>query len=165
LGIVPLLYYTMNPESWHFVNNRSATRFFRENRLIDDAPRLIFSDVISTVDADAWSTRHWDRRVHSPIGDPNAMHAVLRELPVGTVGIWDNQRGQVWHHASIEQLEALGFEVLHESRFRAPFQETLHKFIPRLRKRPIEQRMVVVRKTEMRSPTTLPVIPRPDLDE
>lgn len=37
---------------------------------------------------------------------------LLADLPVGTVGLWDNQRGRVWHKVTIGDLQALGFEVI-----------------------------------------------------
>lgn len=146
LLLVPAAYYVLNPESWHFVNNRRAARFLTEHKLLDEAPAIFFADLIAVVEADAWQV---DRpRVHCSF-DRDEQVRRLAAMPVGTVGVWDNQRGQVWHGVRIEQLESLGFEVLYRTRFQAPLQSWTRALVPVLRKRPPVQESAVVRRVRV----------------
>jgi hypothetical protein len=149
LAAVPVAYYVLNPEAWHFVNTRKAAAFVRERRLLDTSPTVFFSDVIATVDADGWQP--FRPRINC-VFDPIGMRELMKALPIGSIGTWDNQRGQVWHGVTIEFLESIGYEVLFESRFRAPGQSILHRFIPPLRRRPLEQRVVVLKRTQKIEP-------------
>ena len=146
LMLVPIGYGLLNPESWQFVHVRRAARFVVEHGLLDDAPAIFFSDLIAVVEADAWQV---DRpRVHCSF-DRDEQLRRLESMPVGAVGVWDNQRGQVWHGVSIEQLEALGFEVLYRARFQPPMQSWTRRLVPVLRKRPLVQESAVLRRVRL----------------
>ena len=146
LVMAPVAYYVLNPESWQFVHSRQAARFVFEQRLLDDAPAIFFSDLIAVVEADAWQV---DRpRVHCSFDREEQLRR-LEAMPLGAVGVWDNQRGQVWHGVSIGQLESLGFEVLYRARFQPPMQSWTRQLAPVLRKRPLVQESAVLRRVKV----------------
>jgi hypothetical protein len=47
--------------------------------------------------------------------DPDRIRQFLREMPIGSVGVWDDQQAQQWHGATLAELEANGFTPLYES--------------------------------------------------
>lgn len=146
LLLVPVAYYVMNPESWHFINNRRAARFVVEHKMLEGAPAIFFSDLIAVVESDAWQV---DRpRVHCTF-DREEQIRRLEAMPLGAVGVWDNQRGQVWHGVSIEQLESLGYEVLYRARFQPPLQSLTRWLVTPARKRPLVQETAVVRRVRL----------------
>ena len=41
---------------------------------------------------------------------------MLSKLPLGSIGVWDDQRSEDWYDVKISQLEELGYEILYDVR-------------------------------------------------
>jgi hypothetical protein len=63
----------------------------------------------------------------------------IRNLPIGTVGLWDNHHGKFGFKIDCDDLGQAGFRVLHESRLTVE---------PTYEGEPVELRGIVVKKAE-----------------
>jgi hypothetical protein len=153
LLLTPIVYYVLNPEAWYFVNQQRAVAFVKQNDLLGPAPAIFFSDLLAVADADAWQVER--NRIHSNPDHVEQRRVMEEVIPVGAVGIWDNQRGEVWHGVSIEQLRSLGYDVLFTARFQPPGQTWLRELVPAMKKRPLVQEVVVLKRTRL--PRVYPV--------
>ena len=77
----------------------------------DEAPSIVSSDpaLYGLLDLDAF-----DKRLQSNFSYREGQLDLLARQPKGTVCLWDDQRGASWHHVRCSDLEALGYEILHE---------------------------------------------------
>lgn len=79
------------------------------SRLVDDAPAIVSSDpaLVSLVHIDVF-----DDRIQSNFSNRLGQLKMMGELPIGTICLWDDQRGATWHHVKCVDLEDLGYEVI-----------------------------------------------------
>ena len=107
------LYYVLTPSRYLCFPIREAARYVRQSGQLKDAPRVFAPDYIAWMEMDVLLMS--PRAMKSSFRRGEQLQR-MRALPVGSIGMWDNYRGKTWHHVAIEELDELGFEVLHESR-------------------------------------------------
>lgn len=71
----------------------------------------------------AWDRDPWEKP-YLPGGDKETALARLRELPEGTLACWDQFTGVALNNISVSDLQATGFQVLHQKR------HVLHGWLP-----------------------------------
>lgn len=86
-----------------------AVAHLRQHDLIATAPAIVVSD--KTALAEMALPLKPDN-----VLDPGYSAAELREklraMPIGTIGIWDNQRALQWYGISINELTGMGYDIL-----------------------------------------------------
>ncbi len=145
--------YLIHPGRWHCFPIRSAAQYIRENRLLDDAPMFFTGDRILLAELDY--PRYTDRLATNKFSRHEEL-TILAGLPLGTVGVWDNQQAEQWHSVAIEELEAMGYRKLYEARWRAPdiaaWAVSRYKGLPPPKPLIGTQRYAVFRRESMRPP-------------
>lgn len=143
----PIFYYLTDAERHRSHLVRDVARHVRANRLLAGAPRIFTGEhiVLAELNLTSLSPRvmenAWDRRKQLN---------KLAALPVGSVGVWDNQRAEDWYDVAIEDILQLGYEALYETGKRV---RAWHCGDIPLWPRTVQLRYVVLRKT---APATVP---------
>ncbi|MCG8408724.1 MAG: hypothetical protein MI923_26260 [Phycisphaerales bacterium] len=137
---IPMLYYVNDAQNHHPKLIVRAVNYVKTQCLLDPAPAFFVSDelVLELLElpprAEQLKRNPWNRE---------AQQEMLKSLPPGSLGIWDNHRGKLWFNIDIEELPDHGYEVLFET------EHSLRQYDPitfGLRNWPVHQRCVVVRK-------------------
>jgi hypothetical protein len=111
-----MLYYAAGPDRYRgFLARRCANYILKEHLLAARSPfvtsdRILIPLLNLPIDADVKDLA-WDH---------DGQIECLRALPLGIVGVWDNEQGVYWHHFDIDDLPAQGFTILHEASGRVP---------------------------------------------
>lgn len=109
-GIV-LVHFVLRPQHLRTLPMRRAVAQLQARDLIAGAPLIVISDKVVLAELNLPPR---PSGVLDPGYDADALRGALRGAPVGTVGIWDNQRALDWYRLGIGELRALGYEVLAE---------------------------------------------------
>jgi hypothetical protein len=109
IALTAMVYYAIEPMNHRIFPLEKACAFVAQHDLLRSAPMIVFGDPMAQAALDM------------PPNPPNLMHndcqrAVemlhLLHMPIGSIGIWDNQHAQQWFHVSISDLNSLGYTVL-----------------------------------------------------
>jgi hypothetical protein len=108
----------LNPGRYYGLTLTRAADHLRELQLLDKAPNFFVGNRIVLACLDI--TPHDDIWIPTEKFDRQNQLQTLRDLPVGSVGVWDDQQGLVWHSVSTADLQFLGYQTLYENVIRAP---------------------------------------------
>lgn len=140
-AFAPLGYYYTNLENHRVFPIRRVTRYVKDNHLLRSAPLFFTGEHI--VLAELGLTNRSPKTVENA-WDPVEQLSMLAKLPLGSIGVWDNQRSEDWYDVKIAQLEELGYEILYDVRHPLGFPLGLlsgHQ--------PDQLRYVVLRRTSL----------------
>lgn len=142
-AFIPLWYYYTNRESHRVFPIRRVTRYIKNNDLLDSAPKFFTGEHIVLVELGL--TNRSPKTVQN-MWDPGEQLRMLSKLPLGSIGVWDDQRSEDWYDVKISQLEELGYEILYDVRRPLGFH------LGQLFHQSGQLRYVVLRKTSLSTP-------------
>jgi hypothetical protein len=148
---IAMIDYRADPTHHKVFLASKAADYARQNNLVGPAPRFFAGDpmVLAALDY----PDHTGQLVNNSFDRKEELKQ-LAELPIGSVGVWDNQQGQMWHNVKPEEFDRLGYTTLFETSHRLQVYPLYESMFP-LVSWPLEQRFVVVRK-DRAVPTPLP---------
>jgi len=109
IAMTAIVYYTIEPLHHRIFPLEKACAFIAQHDLLRSAPMIVFGDPMAQAALDM------------PPNPPNLLHndcnralemTHLLHMPIGSVGLWDNQHAQEWFGVSISDLKDLGYSVL-----------------------------------------------------
>ncbi len=96
---------------------RQAAGFVRSNRLLEDAPAFFVSDEVALEILDfPVQDPQWRRNSY----EKDEQRRILAALPIGSVGVWDNQRGKHWFHVEFSDLASMNYVILFDVNHTVP---------------------------------------------
>ncbi|MEO6391051.1 MAG: hypothetical protein ABIP75_04310 [Pyrinomonadaceae bacterium] len=103
-----MVYYYADAVHHRCFGARQAANYVRQNNLTADAPRFFVGDpmVLAALDYPDFDERLVINRFD------RLQLRQLADLPLGSIGVWDNQQGQMWHNVKPEELSDLGYTTL-----------------------------------------------------
>jgi len=109
-GFIPLQQYYAVPEHHRCHVIRQVANFIREHHLLESRPRFFAGDEILIAELDFPPSSNLP--VPNIWGRTEQLR-LLAGLPQGTVGVWDNQRGEMWREVRIKDFPKIGYEIIH----------------------------------------------------
>jgi hypothetical protein len=108
-----MVYYYAAPEHHRCFVARQAGAFLKDHPALKAAPRFFVGDpmALESMDYPAKS----EQLVANKFERQEQLD-LLAQLPVGSVGIWDNGQAFFWHHVRLEDFPALGYRILFTAR-------------------------------------------------
>jgi hypothetical protein len=112
ITVTPAIYYAEDSMHYRVFPLHQACDYVRARNLLAGCPKIILGDPMAAAD------------LNLPPNTPNLMmhecdrlaeSKLFLETPVGAVGLWDNQHAQEWFGVRIEDLPALGFDILYDA--------------------------------------------------
>lgn len=111
--------YIDDPQHLHCLPAYGCADYIKKHRLIPPGGTFFCSDKMLLVPLGypkAPMTVVWNQWGHgNDRGGPQ--RNVLAGLPSGAIGVWDNREAKWWFDLDIDQLPALGFEILHREKY------------------------------------------------
>jgi hypothetical protein len=139
VALTAMVYYLIDPLHQRIFPLERACEFVARNDLLRGAPMIVFGDPMAQA---ALKMRPNPPNLLMNDCDRNRECARLLHVPIGSVGLWDNQHAQAWFGVSIGDLAGLGYSVLFRTEREAwPALEWLEPA-----NSPREQVYVVIRK-------------------
>jgi hypothetical protein len=111
-AVIPLLHYVLNAQHLRMFPSGSCAQYIHAHNLLDTAPAVIVADKLSLAQLHlppkpaVFSENSYDK---------DEQRRMIASRPIGTIGIWDNQRGTMWYELTFDDLRALGYDTLHEA--------------------------------------------------
>ncbi len=140
-AVVPGYYYWATAEHHRIFALRQAAAFVREHDLVSTAPRLFVGDHLVLVELGlGW--KDWQLVVPN-VADRRVELPRLAALPVGSIGVWDDQQAEEWYGLTTDDLMAEGYDLLFAVSQTAP---SAPRLLPWQAPPPVTQRYVVLRK-------------------
>src|SRR5437879_4139692 len=105
-----MLNYVAEAQQHHHKLIVQAVEYARANDLLARAPAIFVSDelVLAVLGypayRDKWRPNTWNSR--------DEQLNMLVTLPSGSLGIWDNQRGEQWFGVCVDDLPKIGYEII-----------------------------------------------------
>jgi hypothetical protein len=113
IAAYPAAQYVVETGHWEGNVMQHCTAYLRQNKLL--SPDVRFFQGNNIVATDLENDLRRQNILPLPV-DSVKVRRLLRELPVGSIGVWDNQQAPDWHGITIEQLSGEGFTVLYEKK-------------------------------------------------
>ena len=163
--LIAVAYYVYDPMHYRWVLAREAADYIKANHLLADSPKYFISDTMVMAELNIPAEHvldNIDKRLRrGPLLwlslDREKNLTTLREMPAGTIGVWDDELGRFWHKIKPEEFPQLGYTILYRTTqqtengkhqlFRSMFNRYLKGY---------EQEVIVVKKNgEMKPPVDL----------
>ncbi len=121
-----MAFYYASPEHHRCFVARKAGAFLKAYPQLKTAPRFFAGDpmVLEAMDYPAKSEQLIANKF-----DRQEQLEVLANLPVGTVGVWDNGQAFFWHHVRLEDFPALGYRTLFTARQQVKYFNRLARML------------------------------------
>lgn len=105
--------YCLDRNRMHFLPLQRCAAYVKSHHLLDNQPYFFAGDKIATAMLQGPDLPD-DKLMAMPC-DKDQIAKNLAELPIGSIGIWDNEQAPVWHGHTIDELAQHGFTILYET--------------------------------------------------
>ena len=153
--LIAIVYYVYDPMHYRWVLAREAADFVKQNNLLDGTPNYFISDTMVMGELNTPAAHvldNIDKRLRrGPLVwlslDREKNLEKLREMPTGTIGIWDDELGRFWHKIKPEEFPQLGYTLLYrttqqtENGHHQVFRKLFNRYL-----KGYEQEVIVVKK-------------------
>ncbi len=106
--------YCFNREHMHCFPLQRCADFVKREHLLDSRPYFFTGDKIATAML-LGPNLPADKQVEMEC-DPQLVRKSLAALPIGSIGVWDDEQAAVWHGHTIQDLTSHGFTVLFDAK-------------------------------------------------
>jgi hypothetical protein len=161
VGIV-LVKYALDPTHHRWVLAREAADFVKSNQLLDEAKNYFISDTMTMGELNVPAEHVLDTVAQNLQRGPLVALTMnreknlekLRSLPVGTIGVWDDELGKYWHQIELDEFPKLGYTILYRTSQQTPNgQHKIYRAIFNRYMNGYAQEVIVVRKNgELKPP-------------
>jgi hypothetical protein len=107
-----LLQYCAEASHWECFPLRKCTAYVRAHKLMGPNTLFFPGNRLEVVDLDISTDA--GHMVGLP-AVPEQVRVILYDMPIGSIGIWDNCQAPCWHGITIDELASQGFTVLYEA--------------------------------------------------